>query len=489
MFDTKTILSKRTKANSFDLVNKARQTFDFIGEGFSDPDVIPLFDAQAAKDIPPYIRSFLDDYEGMDNYYTNIVGNDALLSALSHRAQASGLAFSDKENIVISAGAVNAFSALCYALCNEGDVILALAPTYILFAHAVNSFGADLQLVDAHWDSEAARYTVAPEALDAKLTRLKSQGKTVKGLFVVNPRNIDGDVWRSEDINGFADVIQKHELLVIEDRVYDGLQYDMSGGKAAFFGEHEALKHYVVTIDSVSKRYGATQWRVGWMFGPSEITDVARDYVMQSVWSPNEKYQLAAAKLLNAETERAEPDERNAHQAYFDDVLSEYILRRDLCLLIINGEQGYTDLSAKHELTPIKDLQKRFGKNIQDAGIDLKGIEGIQTLIIPKSTMFLAVHVTSDVMVGIKAEQSLANLIFARVLYQQTKICMLPPTELTLPIDDNMYRMEFGVEWDVLFKALARLQLFMCTWLSSDANQHQEMVEQALKGLDVQSEA
>ena len=481
----KSALAKRLSTPHGDLVKKAAETFRFIGEGFSDPDVIPLFDAQAVLDIPPYIADYLNDYDGPNNFYTNIKGHPDLREVLMEKARKDGLAYCSDDHITITAGAVNAFSALCYTLCDEGDVILALAPTYILFANAVQSFGARMELVDAAWNPDTHKYTVSAWALEQKLARLNDQGCKVKALFMVNPRNIDGDIWDQDEIDALADIIHDHQLPVIEDRVYAGMQYDMTGGECAFLGNHRKVRDQVITIDSVSKRFGATQWRVGWMFGPKEIVEPARDFVMQTVWSPAQKYQLAAAKLLRAEIGTEEHDICTAHQSYFEELFDIYTHRRDLSLLVINGRAHYDVMrKEKPHLTCPDVLRDRFAKYLRAHDLSLDGIAGFSTPVIPKATMFLMIALDPDALAPIANLEAGGDLVFARILYQQTKICLLPPNELTMPMEDQLYRIEYGIDLDQLFTAFSRLQSFMQEWADRNSSPFGKWIKQAMENMN-----
>ena len=230
-------LSKRHSKAMTDLTRKSDATFAFIGDGFVDPNAIPFYDAQALLDIPAFTRLFIQQENPFYNYYTKIDGDNFFKETLRLNAIQNDLPHTENDNILVTAGASNAFSSLCYALCDEGDVILALSPSYILFANAPEAYGAELQLVESC--KEKHKFMVSPERLEQQILDNIAANKTIKAVLIVNPTNIDGQYWTEDEVDGIASVIEKFGLSVIEDRVYDQLQFDLSAGKPAFFANNK----------------------------------------------------------------------------------------------------------------------------------------------------------------------------------------------------------------------------------------------------------
>jgi len=436
------------------LAGKVHKTFAYIGDGFSDPTSVIFTSAKAVYDVPAFgkkILATLQD-EVPENFYTPTAGESELLDTLSDQGARLGLAYTDKDNIVVTAGAVNAFYSLCHSLCDSGDVILALSPSYILFANAVNSFGGELVLVPSHLDG---KFRITPEALEQKIEEVTAQGRKIKAVLAVNPTNIDGQCWTKEDIDALAPILKAHKLLLIEDRVYDGLQYDRPVD-AGFFGAHPQLKNQTVTIDSVSKRYGATQWRIGWLYAPKEIASAARSAVMQTVWSPNSKFQKATARMIRAGLD--ENKNTSAHQSYFSTLHDQYKIRRDLCIYLIYGASNYASLPFK-DMTPAHEIRARFADILSRYEHLEEGVCGFTAPILPQAGMFLLVQAESNLFSRFETCNN-PDLVFARLLYKVGGVMMLPPTELTLPETARMFRMEFGTSLEDLVEGLSRMSRF-----------------------------
>ena len=480
----KKLLSTRVKCICSDLMQSAKETFSHMGDIFDDSNVISLYSANSLNPPPQYIYNFLASERWSDNFYTSTKGNTDLLAALSTKAVSEKITFSSSENIAITAGGSNGFAALSYALLDEGDIILALAPTHILFANTVHAFGGRMELVEATFDQQENRYRVTPQTLAQTIEYFEEQGKQIKALFVVNPRNVDGDVLTENDISELAPLIEHKDLLVIEDRVYKGLQYDFGRGKATFFAHHPLTHKRTLTIDSVSKRYGATQWRLGWIYGPETIIEAAKEYVMQSIWSPAEKYQKCAAQMIRAELAEGDQNIQQEHVRYFKNIHETYSKRRDLSLLLINGRKQYNKLRCNYPgLRSIHELLTIYHDSLQKKSIDLSGIKGMRTPVIPCAAMFILMQAESDLFKRIPSSIPLKDLIFTRIVYRQLNIAMLPPNDLTLPKEDNLFRVEFGIDINDLLTAYGRLQKFMNLWMTAEDHIIAEMVDDALKGI------
>lgn len=482
----RTLFARRTQSTpgGNTLADKALKTFTYIGEGFSDPDVIQFFDARAIRSIPDYCAEFLDNmhHSVPENFYTSIAGENALVTALSLKAMEQGLYYNGPENIVVTAGAVNGFHALCHSLCDEGDVILALSPSYILFSGAVKAFGGEMMLVPSVRNGNA--FCIDPATLENKIQDIEKSGRNVKAVLVINPTNIDSRCWTRDEIDRLAPILHKHDLMIIEDRVYDGLQY-APPSNPAFFANHPDLANRTVTLDSVSKRFGATQWRIGWICGPETLVDHARSAVMQSVWSPNSKYQIATALMIMAGlNERNIPQTALGHLArqhkpeqekYENDVREDYAFRRDLCFMLIHGQTAYSRL-ATPDMKSVLDLQKKFADLIENAPDLHEGVNGFSTPVIPQAGMFLLIQASETLLNKLSGYQD-RDLILARLLYKEAGVVCLPPSELTLPENENLFRIEFGIDLENIIEGLSRINK-MTTYLLESSP---EVIEHLIK--------
>lgn len=461
------------------LVAKAQRTFGSIGEAFSDTSAIALYDAKALTDTPDFCKEYLKHITATsaDNFYSNISGEKTLVDTLSAYGKKLGLAHTEKQNILVTAGAVNAFFSLCYALCEEGDVILALSPSYILFSHSVRTFGAEMVLVPSVRED---KFTVTPETLEDQILAVRSSGRRIKAVLVVNPTNIDAQCWTEKEISALAPVLIKYNLPVIEDRVYDGLQYD-APSDAGFFANHIDLAARTITIDSVSKKYGATQWRIGWIYGPEKLIDLARECVMQSVWSPNSKYQLATAMMLQSSMNDQNDIWRQRHDRFMEDTRANYKFRRDLTLYLINGKENYDRLpwDCLQEPSVIEEKLMSYDLSVLESGVC-----GFSAPVLPQAGMFLLVQASPEIYERL-ADYKYPDLIFAKLLYKEANVVMLPPTELTLPEEERMFRMEVGIDLTLLVEAMKSIHIFTERFLALSPEDIHALTEKHLSDVEI----
>lgn len=447
----KRYLAKRHHApKCSDLTRRANRTLEYFYDAFIDESAIKMFDAQALNDVPPQAQKFLSNQSSPSNFYTSIGGEPSLLRSLSKLAYHQRLGFQEPENILVTAGAVNAFSALCYALCDPGDVILTLSPSYILLAHSPELFHATMELVPS---VRSDKFRVSSAQLEEEIRKHQARGKRVKAVLVVNPTNIDGQCWTREQIDEITPVLEAHDLLLIEDRVYDGTQFDPPED-AAFFAHHPKLTSRTATIDSVSKRYGATQWRVGWLIADSTIVEAARSFVLQSVWSPNSLYQKAAALMIDSSLDDIPC---NWAKEYLQDTCKEYRLRRDLCLLLLHGEERYEALADRYRLTSSHVLRRHYAGALEGCELVQAGSSHLYAPIIPQAAMFLLIGFSDAVWRALPKGLSHADLALGRYIYLEEKVAMIPPSELTLPEEEKLFRLEYGVSVEDIVQCFVRL--------------------------------
>lgn len=437
------------------LTQRASKTFEYLYDGFIDPTAICMFDAKAVDTVPQEAMACSANLDEPTNYYTSIGGEPQLLDALSKLAIHQGLGFTETKNILITAGAINGFSAVCSALCDPHDVILALSPSYILLAHSPELFGATMELVSS---SRNGKFRVNPIDLQDTIEQLLSVQKTIKAVTIVNPTNIDGQCWTKMEIAALAPIFEKYDLLLIEDRVYDGTQF-AAPSDAGFFGAHPDLKHRTITIDSISKRFGATQWRVGWVVADSAIIEAAREFVMQSVWSPNSLFQRATATMISSLLDNSK---HSWASSYLRNTQSEYKLRRDLCYLLIDGLAAYTarfeeSCRTQDSFTSPEKLCNYYSEELRQCTLPEHGCAFISAPIVPQAGMFLLIEFVQRVWDALPTGLDHLDLFLARLIYTHGGVVMLPPSELTLPEKDKLFRMEYGVAVADIISCFERL--------------------------------
>ena len=250
------------------------------GEGAAAWDLheMAIKDAMAGKDVivlsvgdpdfatPAAItQAAIAALEAGDTHYQQVAGRREVRQVIAQQFQSSHIPNRmptiNADNVMLFAGAQNALFAAGLCLLDAGDEILALDPMYVTYEATLGASGANLIPVAMPADS-GFRF-------DAKATLNAITPKT-KAILVTNPNNPTGVMMSDSEIDSICDLAIRHDLWVIADEVYDQLIFE---------GEHISIAHRpgmferTVTLNSLSKTYAMTGWRVGWAIGPTALVD------------------------------------------------------------------------------------------------------------------------------------------------------------------------------------------------------------------------
>lgn len=164
----------------------------------------------------------------------------------------------DKSNIILTVGGMEALYLSLLTMLDEGDEVLIFAPYYVNYIQMVKMCKATPIIVDAydkgfHIDKETLQSFVSP--------------KTV-AIIINSPNNPTGDVLSYGVLKTVADVAKENDLYVIADEVYKSLVFD---GEFISIAELIDTPKRLVIIDSMSKEYSMTGWRIGYAYANSEF--------------------------------------------------------------------------------------------------------------------------------------------------------------------------------------------------------------------------
>ena len=191
--------------------------------------------------------------------YTDATGLPALREALSGwYAQRFGLDIPARR-IVITAGASAALQLVCLALFEAGDEVLMPDPSYPCNRHFVAAAQAVAKLLPTN---AAQRFQ-----LDAEMVA-QAWCPATRGVLLASPSNPTGTSIHPDELRRIAAVVAGHGGVTIVDEIYLGLSYDEAFGRSALqLGEH------IVSVNSFSKYFNMTGWRLGWLVLPEALVE------------------------------------------------------------------------------------------------------------------------------------------------------------------------------------------------------------------------
>ncbi len=222
------------------------------------------------------------------------------------------------EDIIVGAGASEAILFAFQSIMDPGDEVIIPEPFYANYnGFAVNA-GVKVKPIFSAIETGFA----LPPIADFE----KSITNKTKAILICNPNNPTGYLYSKEELETLRQLVLKYDLYLIADEVYREFCYD---GRVHHSCMHlKGIEENVILIDSVSKRYSACGVRVGCMISKNrELMKTALKFA-QARLSPPSLGQVVAEAAIET------PD------AYFDNVMKEYLQRRDLVVDAINKMPG-----------------------------------------------------------------------------------------------------------------------------------------------------
>ncbi len=163
-----------------------------------------------------------------------------------------------------------------------------------------------------------------------------------KAILICNPGNPTGYLYSEDEINKLSEIVKKHNLFLIADEVYREFVYD--GQKHHSIMEVNGLEEHAIMIDSVSKRYSMCGARIGCIVSKNpEVTNTALKFA-QARLSPPTYAQIASEAALETP------------QSYFDDVIEEYVDRRNTLIKELQSIKGVKVANPKGAFYCIAEL-------------------------------------------------------------------------------------------------------------------------------------
>src|SRR6266404_714330 len=189
--------------------------------------------------------------------YTSALGIASLRARIARHYRDSYGCAVDPERVVVTTGSSGAFILAFLALFEPGDRVAVTVPGYPPYRHILTALGCEPVLIETHGDT---RHALTGEAL------LAAHRKTpLKGVLVGSPANPTGTMMSREALAGLMSAAEGAGIRFISDEIYHGLDYAFAAVTAAELSPH------ALVINSFSKYFCMTGWRVGWMVVPEAL--------------------------------------------------------------------------------------------------------------------------------------------------------------------------------------------------------------------------
>ncbi len=235
------------------LFNRAKMYDNVIDLTLGDPDY----------DTPSVLKKAACD--AINSNKTHYSANAGLIEA---RAAVSkninsvwGICADPQNEILVTVGGMEALYLSLFAILDPDDEVIVFSPYYSNYVQMIKSCDGKPIVVEAY--SEEEGLVITEDMIRSAIT-----DKTV-AIVVNSPSNPTGAIIPKESLKIIADVSEEFDLTIISDEVYHTLIYD--GKEHQSILQFENARKRTILIDSMSKEFCMTGWRVGYLFGPQEL--------------------------------------------------------------------------------------------------------------------------------------------------------------------------------------------------------------------------
>ena len=233
----------------FDIVSV---TEGAISLGVGEPDFVTPWKVRSAA---------ITSLQRGHTQYTGTRGMPALLQLISrYLSERFGLEY-DPKHILITVGGSEAIDLVLRACVERGDEVLIPDPAYVSYAPLVSMSDGVAVPVECR---EEDNFVIKPDLLEKAIT------EKTKAIILTYPNNPTGAIMSKEELEAIAEVIIRHDLLVITDEIYAELTY---GKKHVSIASLPGMKERTVYISGFSKAFAMTGWRMGYVCAPADIDE------------------------------------------------------------------------------------------------------------------------------------------------------------------------------------------------------------------------
>lgn len=316
----------------------AAKARELKGQGI---DVISLSLGEPDFKTPKHIQTGAKEAIDSEKYfaYPPVPGYQDLRVAIAEKLQSENNIPCKAENIVVSNGAKQSIANVMQALVNSGDEVIIFSPFWV-------SYSALVQLAEG-----TSVYIKGDITTDFKATAQQLEEAITpktKAIIYSSPCNPTGSVFSRSELESIAEVVKKHDLIIIADEIYEHINYTEEHVSIASL---PGMFDHTITVNGFAKGFAMTGWRVGYISAPEWI---AKGCTKMQGQITSANCSIAQRAALTAITGDLSPTK---------EMTEEYLKRRELVHGLLNDIPGIKSNFPKGAFYFFPDVSSFFGKS------------------------------------------------------------------------------------------------------------------------------
>lgn len=246
--------------------------------------------------------------------------------------------------VVVSCGAKHTLFNLAFVLFEEGDEVLLPVPYWVTFPEQFKMVGAvPVEVMTREEDD----FVLKASALEAKVT------SRTRAMVVNTPNNPTGAVIPAEEMDRIVDLALDRELMIIFDECYEFFVFD--GNKHTSLAQYaDRAKHVSLLVNTASKTYAMTGWRIGYLVAPREIAKSVSNVQSHSANPASVSQKAALESILG-------------NQDSVPQMIAEYERRRRFVVERLNGMAGLSCANPGGAFYAFPNISSYLGSEVRDS--------------------------------------------------------------------------------------------------------------------------
>jgi len=263
---------------------------EILRYGWRKKDILSLGQGEGSDPTPDFITSAANQamVEGK-TFYGPVLGQPALRKEISSYYKRIFDTDVGEDQVFVTGSGTTAMHLALSAILEEGDEVVAVTPIWKNLLGAVHLAQAKTIQVPLSVDENQGWFL----DLDTLFTAVNDK---TKAILIVSPSNPTGWFLEKEEMQKILDFARKRDIWIVADEVYNRAVYKKT--YAPSFNQLTNKEDRVFTINSFSKSWAMTGWRLGWLTGPSFAEEVIRDIALYDNMGPNTFAQFGGIAAL-----------------------------------------------------------------------------------------------------------------------------------------------------------------------------------------------